>query len=297
MSVVIKRLAVFAMLITLVGGPKPAYSAVTFELRNAPNTAFTAYVGDHTGKWTPAQSEVVKEPSGTTSVHIQTADNATLYFLNGNGWSCGTQKTSTGQVHPCEAAAAFTVQIDLGHPDVRIHASTVTGESLGSGLTGPEGFVIVQIQAYANIRYGSGSMQTQRVVKGNTETQMFPNAPSRGDLNWDGKIDGFDHYLLQKAIAAGSVENLEVGMTRADHLRDAILNQSDLEIQTELGPGDLDGDKTITVADAIQILRYIVGFLSLTEVQLIKADTNGDQQIDTLDAVIILRLIIGLPPK
>ena len=56
--------------------------------------------------------------------------------------------------------------------------------------------------------------------------------------------------------------------------------------------GDVNGDKTVTVDDAILILRHDGGLLdTLTGDALIAADANGDKAVDVNDAIVILKLI------
>ena len=55
--------------------------------------------------------------------------------------------------------------------------------------------------------------------------------------------------------------------------------------------GDVDGENGITRADALLVIRYLVGLESLTEEQLARADVNGDGKVNALDAAAILRMI------
>ena len=55
--------------------------------------------------------------------------------------------------------------------------------------------------------------------------------------------------------------------------------------------GDVNGDKTVTVDDAILILRHIADLDTLTGDALIAADANGDKVVDVNDAIVILKLI------
>ncbi len=61
--------------------------------------------------------------------------------------------------------------------------------------------------------------------------------------------------------------------------------------------GDVNGDGHIDVADAILILRHIVGLSTLTGIGLVAADVNIDGQVDVADAILILRYIVGLVPS
>ena len=59
-------------------------------------------------------------------------------------------------------------------------------------------------------------------------------------------------------------------------------------------PGDVDGNGTVTIADAILALRCSMGLLSLTPEQLSAGDMNGDGTITIADAVTLLRAAMGL---
>ncbi len=61
--------------------------------------------------------------------------------------------------------------------------------------------------------------------------------------------------------------------------------------------GNPSGDGTVTVKDAIFVLRDIVGLANLTPEQIIAADVNGDGKVDVQDAILILRRIVGLIDK
>ena len=58
--------------------------------------------------------------------------------------------------------------------------------------------------------------------------------------------------------------------------------------------GDLNADGDVNVADAILVLRSIVGLVSLEPYQALIADVNGDGNVNVGDAILILRYIVGL---
>jgi hypothetical protein len=58
--------------------------------------------------------------------------------------------------------------------------------------------------------------------------------------------------------------------------------------------GDVNGDAGVDVADAILVLRYIVGLAELAGEYWEQADVNGDGKVDVSDAILILRYIVGL---
>lgn len=54
-------------------------------------------------------------------------------------------------------------------------------------------------------------------------------------------------------------------------------------------PGDLDGDGTVSSADALLVLRYSMNLSNLTANQLLAADVNGDGVVNSVDATLIMR--------
>jgi hypothetical protein len=63
------------------------------------------------------------------------------------------------------------------------------------------------------------------------------------------------------------------------------------------GSGDVNGDGTVNVADAIIVARYVVGLTTLTPDQLSKADTRLPiGVVDVGDVVWILKTAVGLVP-
>ena len=58
-----------------------------------------------------------------------------------------------------------------------------------------------------------------------------------------------------------------------------------------LQQGDVNGDKYLTVVDALLMLRYNAGKTQLDPAQLKRADMNGDGKIDVIDALTLLKKI------
>ena len=58
-----------------------------------------------------------------------------------------------------------------------------------------------------------------------------------------------------------------------------------------LQKGDVNGDKYLTVVDALLILRYNAGKTQLDSAQLKRADMNGDGKTDVIDALTLLKKI------
>ncbi len=57
--------------------------------------------------------------------------------------------------------------------------------------------------------------------------------------------------------------------------------------------GDVDGDQNVTATDALEVLKSVVGKVTLTDEQLVKADTDGNGKIEATDALNILKKVVG----
>ena len=57
--------------------------------------------------------------------------------------------------------------------------------------------------------------------------------------------------------------------------------------------GDLNADGTITSADAVLLARYLVGYIELSQQQLLAADLNADGQVTSADSVMLARILVG----
>jgi uncharacterized repeat protein (TIGR02543 family) len=58
--------------------------------------------------------------------------------------------------------------------------------------------------------------------------------------------------------------------------------------------GDVDGNGTVTMADALLVARYIAGLSTLTAPQLLAADLNHDGIMSMMDVLLIARIAVGL---
>jgi gingipain R len=58
-------------------------------------------------------------------------------------------------------------------------------------------------------------------------------------------------------------------------------------------PGDVDGNGTLTMYDAVLILRHSTGGNQLTGQALLNADLNGDGNVTMYDAVLLLRMVVN----
>ena len=73
------------------------------------------------------------------------------------------------------------------------------------------------------------------------------------------------------------------------------------EVRVDLGSGpsnphngDVNGDGSVTVTDAIMALRASMGLITLTPAQRERGDVNNDGNVTVTDAIMILRVAMGL---
>ncbi|MBR4868277.1 MAG: dockerin type I repeat-containing protein, partial [Clostridia bacterium] len=57
--------------------------------------------------------------------------------------------------------------------------------------------------------------------------------------------------------------------------------------------GDVDGDTKVTAADALEVLKAVVGKVTLTDDQKLAADVDGNGKVDAADALDILKKVVG----
>ncbi len=57
--------------------------------------------------------------------------------------------------------------------------------------------------------------------------------------------------------------------------------------------GDVDGDGKVSAADALEVLKAVVGNVTLTDEQKVLADVDGDEKTSSDDALHILKKVVG----
>ena len=65
----------------------------------------------------------------------------------------------------------------------------------------------------------------------------------------------------------------------------------------DIKSGDVNLDGEINAADALNVLQFSIGRISLGDTQKSKADVNGDGLINSSDALVILQISVGLKPS
>ncbi len=68
------------------------------------------------------------------------------------------------------------------------------------------------------------------------------------------------------------------------------------DISPEIIPGDIDGDGSVNMADAVLAARHVMGLITLNDEQLLAANVNDDAIINFNDVVLILRMAAEYNP-
>ena len=110
-------------------------------------------------------------------------------------------------------------------------------------------------------------------------------------------IPGTEYRLT--SIPAGTTLYWSVQTLNAGYSASAWSEEQTITVEgAALSLGDVNGDGTVTVADAIIVLRHIVGLINISEEfgpdALNRARLSGNEEISVGDAIIILRIIVGL---
>jgi hypothetical protein len=116
------------------------------------------------------------------------------------------------------------------------------------------------------------------------------NAPSTElfSLGWD--------FLLEPGQCTDVlIEFGELSGETGENLLPLLEVVSPVSIGLTEGMGDVTGDGNIGAADAVQILRSLVGLPLCTGCDTSRGDANCDGVIQAVDAVVILRWLVGLP--
>ena len=82
-------------------------------------------------------------------------------------------------------------------------------------------------------------------------------------------------------------------VTNLDKLTAAEEKIAQLEQAAAIIYGDVDGDGKVTATDALEVLKSVVGKVTLDETQFAAADTDGNGKADAADALNILKKVVG----
>ena len=167
--------------------------------------------------------------------------------------------TKYGETVVAEDIPVYTVTIPEGTESVQIYLTDTGREAFGHSAA---------LYSYAYVA-DSDSLDTE-VFAASIEDQS-------------------DYYL------ATVQKNYDYAWELSDWSVGAILmlRTGDLPAPDQPVSGDVNGDQTVSVDDAILVLRHIANLDVLSGDAQTAADANGDQTVDVNDAIAILKLIAG----
>lgn len=97
-----------------------------------------------------------------------------------------------------------------------------------------------------------------------------------------------DRYGIVRAQVIGKVDSYE----ELYELTETWLGI--LNAEYEASAGDVDGNGSLSVSDALLALRYAMGINPLPTNALLRGDMNGDALVDATDAILILRRVMAV---
>ena len=167
--------------------------------------------------------------------------------------------TKYGETVVAEDIPVYTVTIPEGTESVQIYLTDTGREAFGHSAA---------LYSYAYVA-DSDSLDTE-VFAASIEDQ--------GDYYLATVQKNYDYAWELSDWSVGAILMLRTG---------------DLPALDQPVSGDVNGDQTVSVDDAILVLRHIANLDVLSGDALTAADANGDQTVDVNDAIAILKLIAG----
>lgn len=247
-------------------GWNPSYSiAITTTETSAPAWTVSAS-GSYARISTTAGSSGGGQPG-------QPGGQQRTLYLTASG-SSFTLSTSAGNVYvyaPDSAMASLQGTLDYV-------VNSDNGESV------PESTIL----ANATIKFKTGM---------NASEQTLAWTDSRVNYSWNPEYSTTEPGVYEMTV---TVLGTELGVIRviatSDNLGSTAPEPPELEIPDPPQPGllgDINGNGSVDVTDALLALRAAMGVITLTDEQIARGDINGDGVIDSTDAILILRTAMG----
>lgn len=247
-------------------GWNPSYSiAITTTETSAPAWTVSAS-GSYARISTTAGSSGGGQPG-------QPGGQQRTLYLTASG-SSFTLSTSSGSVYvyaPDSAMASLQGTLDYV-------VNSDNGESV------PESTIL----ANATIKFKTGM---------NASEQTLTWTDSRVNYSWNPEYITTEPGVYEMTV---TVLGTELGVIRviatSDNLGSTAPEPPELEIPDPPQPGllgDINGNGSVDVTDALLALRAAMGVITLTDEQIARGDMNGDGVIDSTDAILILRTAMG----
>ena len=128
--------------------------------------------------------------------------------------------------------------------------------------------------------------------------EWFVSATLNGDrVDVSENRENAGNFTLSCEVGANSTNDVVIRVSSLPNVLPALytftmeLWSGGVPGQVELAPGDANGDGKISSADALLILRHVVGLEPSLPGD---GDANGDGKVTSADALRVLRVVVGL---
>ena len=118
---------------------------------------------------------------------------------------------------------------------------------------------------------------------------MIDALPDPKDVTEDDEMDIVDAEIALSELGYSQAK-LVTNRDKLSAVREAFNN---LGNAPQAKRGDVDGDGNVAAADALLILKAVVGKAQLTAQEAAAADLDGDGNIAAADALVVLKIVVG----
>lgn len=139
--------------------------------------------------------------------------------------------------------------------------------------------------------------QTMSNVNGNTLTVDFVSTTgSQQRIARDGAVIGYIHLKLSNTLSKGEIVNLTLSnvVAKGNRNADITVTANSGQLIRKMPPGDVVGHNETNAAAAVRIFQHLEGRNTITNPeQISSADVDGDGSITQADAQAILDYLVG----
>jgi uncharacterized repeat protein (TIGR02543 family) len=239
------------------------------------------------------------------TVVILTATPATGYTFT--GWSGGATGTFTSTIITMNANKTVTATFVSTAGAVTLALSPVTVNP-GSTVTVPLTITITSGNVGVIQLTVTSSDPTHVALTNMTAGDLgglYTLNPATGVIGWVSTTGVTGSHTIANLTfsgtgAVGTTATISVGAASLDMIGDDVgttVAYSPLTVSASVTatiPGDVNGDGSITMLDALLCARGAVGLTTLTDSQRLAADVNHDGFITMMDVLLIARIAVGL---
>ncbi len=208
-----------------------------------------------------------------------------------------------------EVMGTDSVMVDVLYFPSLSEAANIEGGTLEFTSTGSYPWTAAIVDGMAVAKSGNGgassSSSTMSITLNLSAGDVFEfDWKVSSEANYD-KLGFYVNNTLQGSQISGNVDWQHITYTVPSdgtyvfawtYTKDGSVNTSDdcgyvdnVCVTTSTLIGDVDGNGTVDMADALLVMRYVLDINTLTDEQLAVADFNGDGVINTTDVLLIMR--------